>query len=186
MRDRDFCLVWMDALTLEKAVFMSQWASLSAGGVPKGISDKTEEEIADEMENIWNVAHMCVKDICKEANLTQGQMAARFHIPKRTMEDWCRGVSKCADYTRLMMAECLGILKEERSKLSGLNCDITDLGVRDFCTVADMSQNQLAVRFCIPQRTLEDWCRGISKCPDYIRQMIAECVGFLDQKGSSD
>ena len=81
MRDRDFCLVWMDALTLEKAVFMSQWASLSAGGVPKGISDKTEEEIADEMENIWNVAHMCVKDICKEANLTQGQMAARFHIP---------------------------------------------------------------------------------------------------------
>ena len=179
MRDRDFCLVWMDALVYKKAVFMSKWAFLFAGGIQKEFSDKTEEEIAAKIENVWNVAHMRVKDICKEANLTQGQLAARFHIPKCTVEDWCRGVSKCADYTRSIMAECLGILKVERSNLSGLHGDITDLGVRDFCTVANLSQSQLAVRFCIPKRTLEDWCRGISKCPDYIRLMIAECLGLL-------
>ena len=179
MRDRDFCLVWMDALVHEQEAFMSKWAVSFAGGIPKELSDKTEEEIAAEMENIWNVAHMRVKDICKEVGLTQGQLAARFHIPKRTVEDWCRGVSRCADYTRLMMVECLGILKVERSNLPRLHCDITDLGIRDFCTVADLSQSQLAVRFCIPKRTLEDWCRGISKCPDYIRWMMAECLGLL-------
>lgn len=52
---------------------------------------------------------LTVREICAAANLTQAALAARFHIPKRTVEDWCRGVAKCAPYIRLMMMECLGI-----------------------------------------------------------------------------
>lgn len=89
---------------------MSKWESSVAWGGPEDISADVEIPTAVDLENIWNVAHMSVKDICKEAGQTQRQLATRFCIPKRTIEDWCWGVSKCSDYTRLIMAECLGTL----------------------------------------------------------------------------
>lgn len=52
---------------------------------------------------------LTVREICAAANLTQAALAARFQIPKRTVEDWCRGVAKCAPYIRLMMMECLDL-----------------------------------------------------------------------------
>ena len=60
--------------------------------------------------DVWDAAHLDVKSICRAANLTQSALAARFGIPKRTVEDWCRGVAKCAPYIRRMMCECLGLL----------------------------------------------------------------------------
>lgn len=54
---------------------------------------------------------LTVREICNAANLTQSALAARFGIPKRTVEDWCRGVAKCAPYIRRMMCECLGLLE---------------------------------------------------------------------------
>lgn len=59
----------------------------------------------------WDAAHMSVKDICKTAGLTQAGLSQRFGIPKRTVEDWCRGAAKCAAYIRLMMSESLGLIK---------------------------------------------------------------------------
>lgn len=56
-------------------------------------------------------APLTVREICAAASLTQAALAARFGIPKRTVEDWCRGVAKCAPYIRLMMMECLGLIK---------------------------------------------------------------------------
>ena len=55
---------------------------------------------------------LTVREICTAANLTQSALAARFGIPKRTVEDWCRGIAKCAPYIRRMMMECLGILSK--------------------------------------------------------------------------
>lgn len=55
-------------------------------------------------------APLTVREICAAANLTQSALAARFGIPKRTVENWCSGVNKCPDYTRRMMMECLWLL----------------------------------------------------------------------------
>ena len=59
----------------------------------------------------YKAAALPVKEIAKAAGMSQTALANRFGIPRRTMEDWCRGVSKCPLYTRLMMQECLGLYK---------------------------------------------------------------------------
>ena len=56
-------------------------------------------------------APLTVREICTAAKLTQAALAARFGIPKRTIEDWCTGKRACAPYIRRMMMECLGLLE---------------------------------------------------------------------------
>ncbi|MBR2047148.1 MAG: helix-turn-helix transcriptional regulator [Oscillospiraceae bacterium] len=67
-----------------------------------------EPDVITESDS-WDAAHMSVKHICRAAGLTQTAAGQRFGIPWRTFSDWCRGVSKCPDYIRLMMCELLGI-----------------------------------------------------------------------------
>lgn len=55
---------------------------------------------------------LTVLEICTAANLTQSALAARFGIPKRSVENWCSGSRDCAPYIRRMMCECLGILSK--------------------------------------------------------------------------
>jgi DNA-binding transcriptional regulator YiaG len=52
-----------------------------------------------------------IKTVCKMAGMTQRALSLRFGIPIRTVEDWCRGVSKCPEYTNLMMQEILGLYR---------------------------------------------------------------------------
>lgn len=68
-----------------------------------------DEPVQPTPNDTWNAAHMDIKFICRSANLTQAALAARFGIPKRTVENWCSGINKCPDYVRLMMCELLGI-----------------------------------------------------------------------------
>lgn len=55
-----------------------------------------------------------VRDIAAAAGLNQRELAERFGIPRRTVEDWCRGVRQCPPYVRLMMQECLGLYTPEK------------------------------------------------------------------------
>lgn len=55
-----------------------------------------------------------VRDIAAVASLNQRELAERFGIPRRTVEDWCRGVRQCPPYVRLMMQECLGLYTPEK------------------------------------------------------------------------
>ena len=71
-----------------------------------------DEPVQPAPADAWDSAHMDINSICRAAHLTQSALAARFGIPKRTVEDWCRGVAKCAPYTRRMMCECLGLLEK--------------------------------------------------------------------------
>lgn len=105
-----FNTLWAEALTTaDRDAYVSDWALSSIWG------DDPESEIPAEriayLGQIWDTARMSVKAICKAAGLTQAALAQRFCVPKRTVENWCSGVSKCPDYTRLMMCELLGIVK---------------------------------------------------------------------------
>jgi len=104
-----FPLLWAEAHNYtDREAYVSDlalssiWNDSPDTDIPQGRIDK--------IGRVWDCAHMSVKDICRAANLTQAGLAARFCIPKRTVEDWCRGIAKCAPYIRLMMCECLNLL----------------------------------------------------------------------------
>lgn len=52
---------------------------------------------------------MTVKQILQAAGITQKQLSERFGIPRRTIEDWSRGVRTCPVYVRRMMQELLDL-----------------------------------------------------------------------------
>ena len=64
----------------------------------------------EQVERIWETSHMSIDDIRKAAGLTQAAMAKRFDIPKRTIENWCRKVTRPPEYIRFMFLEILGLL----------------------------------------------------------------------------
>lgn len=51
--------------------------------------------------------------------------------------------------------------------------------VKDIAAETGMTQRKLADRFCIPLRTVEDWCAGKRTPPDYVRMMMQELLGLL-------
>lgn len=67
----------------------------------------------DWLSNIWDASHRDIKSIAKAAGMSQRALARRFCIPIRTMEEWGRGKNGCALHIRLMMQECLGLVKPE-------------------------------------------------------------------------
>lgn len=72
--------------------------------------------IAEDLRRIWTAYHMSVRDLRKFARLTQADFARRFAIPKRTIENWeakaGTNVHTCPLYTRLLIADALGLLPE--------------------------------------------------------------------------
>lgn len=55
----------------------------------------------------------------------------------------------------------------------------TDRSVREIVSAAGMTQAAFAEAFCIPLRTVENWCTGCRECPLYTRLMIQKCLGLL-------
>lgn len=84
----------------------SMWGDSPDAQIPQ---DRLEQ-----LGSIYDAVHRSVKDIAAAAGLSVRAMAIRFCIPQRTVENWyCVGKSArdCPLYTRLMMQECLGLLK---------------------------------------------------------------------------
>lgn len=63
-------------------------------------------------------------------------------------------------------------------------CSIYDAvhrSVKDIAADAGLSQRKLAERFCIPYRTMENWCGGQNPCPLYVRLMMQMCLGLISR-----
>ena len=56
---------------------------------------------------------MDFRAIRQASGLTQAVFAERFGIPKRTIEDWDRGVAAPPPYVLRMLAQLLGLLPTE-------------------------------------------------------------------------
>ena len=70
-------------------------------------------------------------------------------------------------------------IPKDRIDLLGDIYDAAHRSVRDIAAAAGLSHRKLAERFCIPYRTMENWCGGQSSCPSYILLMMQECLGLL-------
>lgn len=67
-------------------------------------------ERLDDLGKVWDAAHRTVKDIAATAGISVRQLACRFSIPYRTMENWSAGSREAPTYLLLMMQEALGLM----------------------------------------------------------------------------
>lgn len=115
MTNRQFYSIFSDAKTQkDRDAFVSEWATSSIFDPDAESPGPDYDSLARELGNIWDVAHMDVADIRATTGMTQGQFAERFCIPCRTVQNWERRKASCTHYTRLMMAELLGLLDVQR------------------------------------------------------------------------
>ena len=63
----------------------------------------------EQLRSIYAAASRTVREIVAAAGMTQAAFAEYFCIPRRTVEDWCRGIAKCPLYTRLLIQQALGL-----------------------------------------------------------------------------
>lgn len=53
------------------------------------------------------------------------------------------------------------------------------LSMKDIIDTTGIRKADIGYMFCIPIRTLEDWCAGKNKCPSYVRLMMLRKFGLL-------
>lgn len=107
MTDKLFCKLWQDALKQpELEMYIGEY------GYPDWFDEINEDadEAISTLTAIHRVAHMSIREMLKEAKLTQNAFATKFCIPLRTVENWSAEVNKCPDYTRLLIARQLKLL----------------------------------------------------------------------------
>ena len=93
--------------------FISEWSSSSIFYPGENVPDINADDLADALGNIWDVAHLTVRDIRQHLGLTQVAFAERFCVPRRTVENW-EYKDKNPTYYILAIAELAGLLKVKR------------------------------------------------------------------------
>lgn len=108
--------LFQDALeTDDKDLYIAEQGSSSLLIDPEDESEPDWEGIISLLSDVWELAHMTVADLCKAAGFTTADLSRRFLIPLRTVQSWISRERECPAYTRLMMAELLGLCRVSRS-----------------------------------------------------------------------
>lgn len=108
MTDKMFNKLWLDALAQpNKDMYIGEY------GYPDWFDqiNLDADEVIKALGQIHYVAHASTREIVRASGLTQAAFAAKLCIPLRTVEDWVAGRRNCPDYTRLLIAEKLGLIR---------------------------------------------------------------------------
>lgn len=62
------------------------------------------------LAQIWDVAHMTMKEIVDASGLSQTAFAKQAGVPRRTVQDWCGKKRACPTYVRFLLAEHYNLL----------------------------------------------------------------------------
>ncbi len=76
--------------------------TLSASDVP-GCIDLDAEKAR--LSNIWELAHLSMKELISHTGLSQTAFAKGASIPLRTVQNWHGGIRECPAYVRFLLAE---------------------------------------------------------------------------------
>lgn len=107
MPDKYFYNLFSSALAeTDRDAFVSDWSLSSMWGDAE--ADGVPADRLAMLGELWDAAHMSVRDIRKRTGLSQVAFCTRFCIPRRTLENWEAGVSACPNYLRLMLAQLSG------------------------------------------------------------------------------
>lgn len=108
MTDKQFCALFSAALSSpDRDAYVSDW-TLSSAWDDAPDADTHADRI-DVLARIWDAAHLTIRDIRAHAGLSQAAFAARFCVPRRTIENWESGDRQCPDYLRLLLAQAVGV-----------------------------------------------------------------------------
>lgn len=106
---KQFRFLWRTAISEEsRDDFVSGCVWPSAGDSPEADAPEARDRILGEL---WDVAHMSVREIRDFSGLTQQAFSDRFCIPMRTLVSWEGGHHPCSDYLRLLLAQAVGAYK---------------------------------------------------------------------------
>lgn len=78
---------------------------------PENPEQAVDMALYEQLRTLWHVANDPFKILLTRMGLSQTQCATRFCIPLRTVQNWAGEVNACPPYTRLMMAEAVGLLE---------------------------------------------------------------------------
>ena len=59
----------------------------------------------ERLANIWELAHLPMRELVGRTGLSQTAFAKRAGIPRRTVQGWCLGERDCPAYVRFLLAE---------------------------------------------------------------------------------
>lgn len=79
--------------------------------VPDDASDCVDLDAEKErLSNIWNLAHLSMRELVSRTSLSQTAFAKQVGIPLRTVQDWCGEKRACPVYLRFLLAEHYGLI----------------------------------------------------------------------------
>lgn len=108
MTDKQFCTIFDAALaSSDRDAFVSDWSLSSVWGDAPD-ADIPADRI-DTLQRLWDAAHLTIRDIRSATGLSQAAFAARYCIPRRTVENWESGARQCPDYLRLLLVCDVGL-----------------------------------------------------------------------------
>lgn len=70
-------------------------------------------------------------------------------------------------------------IPQNRIDAIGAIWDAVNRSVRDIVANSGLSQAAFAERYCIPKRTLENWCFGSRECPIYLRLLLQRAENLI-------
>ena len=79
--------------------------------VPDDASDCVDLDAEkDRLSNIWDLAHLSMRELVSRAGMSQTAFAKGAGIPLRTVQDWCCEKRACPAYVRFLLAEHYGMI----------------------------------------------------------------------------
>lgn len=70
-------------------------------------------------------------------------------------------------------------IPQDRIDAIGAIWDAVNRSVREIVVNSGLSQAAFAERYCIPKRTLENWCFGSRECPIYLRLLLQRAENLI-------
>lgn len=70
-------------------------------------------------------------------------------------------------------------IPQDRIDAIGAIWDAVNRSVREIVVHSGLSQAAFAERYCIPKRTLENWCSGSRECPVYLRLLLQRAENLI-------
>lgn len=74
---------------------------------------------------------------------------------------------------------------DQRISALGALWDVAHASIREIRAYTGLTRTNFALRYLIPYRSVENWERGDSQCPDYVRLLLAQVTGFYRRPGES-
>ena len=109
MTDTQFTFCVRECAAYEnREAYISDLATSSIWGLRE--DSGAPQPLIESLGVVWDAVHRPVREIVAASGLTQAAFGERYCIPRRTVEDWCRGARECPVYVRLLLQRAEGLL----------------------------------------------------------------------------